>query len=180
MDIHILVRASFMIMIFLGSFYLHAMPGHFPNNIRSVGVVSIYATDALESGHQWMNKTLVNNTNSIPGERMLQIMTCKSTEEVAVASDMCLQQDLQRQELKRVHSAEVRVAAAQRRALQRQQEILSVLPAQAMPIPDRPDLQVQLNKLKREYRAKERESRRSSKHQKTDNTMSVSAASSSS
>ena len=77
---------------------------------------------------------------------MLQVVTAKTTEEVVVASDEGLQQDIQRQELKRVRNAAVRLKAAQKRAANRQQEfeIASVLSDTVSPA----NVKAELNKLK--------------------------------
>ena len=57
------------------------MLAHIPDNIRDVGLLSEYSTEAMEGGHSWTNRVLVNASNSIPGERMQQVMTAKTTEE---------------------------------------------------------------------------------------------------
>ena len=61
------------------SWYLHCVIAHIPDNIRLVGRLSEYSTEALEAGHAWMNRVLLNGTNHIKGERMLQVMTAKTT-----------------------------------------------------------------------------------------------------
>ena len=38
-----------------GSWYLHCTLAHIPDNIRRVGLVSDYSTEALEAGHVWLN-----------------------------------------------------------------------------------------------------------------------------
>ena len=53
-----------------GSWYLHCIIAHIPDNIRLVGLVSEYSTEALEAGHTWMNRVLLHGSNHIKGERM--------------------------------------------------------------------------------------------------------------
>ena len=60
---------------------------HVPDNVRLVGSVDAYTTEALEAGHQWMNWTLVNNSNSIKYERMEQVMKAKVTDEYIYEND---------------------------------------------------------------------------------------------
>ena len=68
------------------SWYLHCMLAHIPDNIRDVGLVEHFSTEAMEAGHTWTNNILLNCSNSIPGERMLQVMTARTTAEHTIES----------------------------------------------------------------------------------------------
>ena len=135
------------------SWYLHCIPVHIPDCIRKFGRISDYSTEFGEAGHSWTNKVLVNASNSIPGERMLQVMTAKTTEERVLSEDKELQQAVQRTEKKRVKNKETRVKAAKARAAACIQDIQTVLGTESQ-ISDSSEQGVkqQLNTLKRARR----------------------------
>ena len=54
--------------------------------------MSDYSTEALEAGHVWLNNILQNGSNHIRGERMLQVMATRTTEEHVVSSEPDLQE----------------------------------------------------------------------------------------
>lgn len=99
-----------------GSWYLHCTLAHIPDNIRRVGLMSDYSTEALEAGHVWLNNVLQNGSNHIQGERMLQVMTARTTEEYVVSSEPDLQEACDRAEAKKPHQKATRLVAALRRA----------------------------------------------------------------
>ena len=82
----------------LKSWYLHCMPKHLPDCIRKFGVLAKYSTEFGESGHSWTNQVLVSGSNSIPGERMLQVMTAKTLEEYTVEQNPDIAADELRRE----------------------------------------------------------------------------------
>ena len=106
-----------------GSFYLHAMLAHVPDNVRLVGRVDEYSTEGMEAGHTWMNETLVKGTNSIKHERMKQVMASKVTEEYIYENDGDVAAAVDREETKKEHIKETRVKAAKRRATERLEDV---------------------------------------------------------
>jgi hypothetical protein len=99
------------------SFYLHAMIAHVPDNVRQVGSVAAYSTEALESGHHWMNETLVHGTNSRKHERMKQVLDAKLRDEYLCDQDEDIREAVEREDVKREHMKIVRVQAAKQRAV---------------------------------------------------------------
>ena len=138
------------------SWYLHCVIAHIPDNIRLVGRLSEYSTEALEAGHAWMNRVLLNGTNHIKGERMLQVMTAKTTEECVLSREPELKADSDRKEVKKIHTKNVRQKAAIARANTSLHEVKTVLESGVDADEVAPALQV----LKRAGRQAERDSRR--------------------
>ena len=86
--------------------------------------MSDYSTEALEAGHVWLNNILQNGSNHIRGERMLQVMAKRTTEEHVVSSEPGLQEACGRADAKKPHQKATRLDAAFRLARHSVEDVL--------------------------------------------------------
>lgn len=86
--------------------------------------MSDYSTEALEAGHVWLNNILQNGSNHIRGERMLQVMATRTTEEHVVSSEPDLQEACGRADAKKPHQKATRLDAAFRLARHSVEDVL--------------------------------------------------------
>ena len=138
------------------SWYFHCMSVHIPNNIRLVGKPSDFSTEALEAGHSWMNRVLVNASNSIKGERMEQVLTARNTDDHMLAKNPELKQIQERIDVQKLRQKNVRFKTTMKRVQARLDELTQVI-QEASP---GDDVAYKLTKLKQERRTKERDSRK--------------------
>ena len=137
------------------------MSVHIPNNIRDVGLLSDWSTEALESGHSWMNGMLINASNSIPGERMKTVLTGKTTDEYMQNEEPELAEMVERIATKGVEKKERRFKTTMKRVKARLKDIQSVLADLPANSEERlRTVKERLTKLKTERRASERQSRK--------------------
>lgn len=75
----------------------------------------------------WLNSVLQNDSNHIQGERMLQVMTGRTTEECVLRLEPDLQEAREREEAKKSHTQAVRLKASLRRAEHSLEDATAVL-----------------------------------------------------
>jgi hypothetical protein len=102
------------------------MPLHIPNCIRKFGKLADYSTELGESGHSWTNLVLQHGSNSIPGQRMKQVMDRKVLQEYMTEQLPELKEAVQRQEQRNIKKKQQRVLSAKARATARVADVRTV------------------------------------------------------